>query len=248
MTCYFDGGASGRRGSGGFVGYLPSGDVHVGRAEYYGLDAPTNNTSELRALVGLLECLQDAGIPEGVRYVLVLGDSRLVIDFCTRRARPGVDALFVGVRLVQRLRRELRGSGHGGPVEVVFGHVPRDENRMADWLARYARATRGIWDIHELLPGIRLGDEPPPDPERSPHVCVDCPRCGAAHVDVGRHATVPHKVHECTECGTRFTCGRRAIGVPGGPPHDGVVPVPADAQVLAVAHAGVRRGTALRVA
>ena len=67
-------------------------------AHYFGGDSPTNNTAELRALeeavlkvVGL--CVRSG---RGVRFV---GDSKLVVDFCLREARP---------KRVQLLKRSMR--------------------------------------------------------------------------------------------------------------------------------------------
>ncbi len=88
-------------------------------------------------------------------------------------------------------------AGGGERVQVVFQHVPREDNAVADWLARYARHTRRSAHVADLLPGFRLGDSVPPDPEASPYVEVCCPKCGALHVDQGDFAVRPHMRHTC---------------------------------------------------
>ena len=51
--------------------------------------------------------------------MVVYGDSRLVIDFANRRAKPGKAELFLLMRRVLAMRKQLRG------VRVTFRHVTR---------------------------------------------------------------------------------------------------------------------------
>ena len=56
-------------------------------------------------MLDLLGELRGSCLLEGEREVMVLGDSRLVIDFATRKARPGKASLFLKVRELQQLVR-----------------------------------------------------------------------------------------------------------------------------------------------
>ena len=126
----FDGGASLKRkmGSGGVVLWHPGGYVVDAHALWFTSDKPTVNCAEMAALVWGLELL--VGRRAGGR-VLVLGDSELTIDFCTRKASPGKPELFRGLKRINALRREVRGA-------VVFRHIRRNNNQLADWLTRVA--------------------------------------------------------------------------------------------------------------
>ena len=63
--------------------------------------------------------------------VVVKGDSRLFISFMTGAARPGKPFLLHRVKECKRLIRQLN-------TRVFWLHVPREENGVADWLARKA--------------------------------------------------------------------------------------------------------------
>ena len=63
--------------------------------------------------------------------LLVLGDSELVINFCTRRNRPSRKFL----EQVNRVRARAKALG----VPVRFRHVKREANQIADWLTNVAR-------------------------------------------------------------------------------------------------------------
>ncbi len=56
---------------------------------------------------------------------MVLGDSRLVIDFATRRARLGKASLFLKVREIQSLVKQIR---YGKKCSVRFKHIGRELN------------------------------------------------------------------------------------------------------------------------
>lgn len=81
---------------------------------------------------------------------LIKGDSKLTIDFCLRRARPGKAVLFRTLRRVQAMVAPVRRF-------VVFAHVPRERNQVADWLANVARAASGTVDAIPLCTGLREG-------------------------------------------------------------------------------------------
>lgn len=83
---YFDGGSAGKQGTGGWIAFDPTGGVVAAHARWYGDDRPTVNSAEMQALEdalqGLLE-MDTQGTP-----IVVIGDSKLIIDFCNRAARP----------------------------------------------------------------------------------------------------------------------------------------------------------------
>ena len=86
---FFDGGAAKSVGTGGFVVFEPGGRCKAAHAEYYGEGTPTNNRAEAAALVGLMRWFQKHEELLGpLTPVVVFGDSKLLIDFCNRRARP----------------------------------------------------------------------------------------------------------------------------------------------------------------
>ena len=66
-------------------------------ALWFGSAKPTVNSSEMAALVWGLELLAKH---TAVGQILVLGDSQLTIDFCTRRAAPGKPDLYRGLRRI----------------------------------------------------------------------------------------------------------------------------------------------------
>ena len=151
--CFFDGGAAKQLGTGGTVCYGIDGEWCRGAARWYGADCPTNNTAEVTALCDLMRDLVDQGVPLGASSIVVFGDSRLVVDFANRVAKPGKSQLFLAVREIEKLRRQLRG------VRITFRHVLRDKNQVADWLANVARVLGRDW-FPERLP-LRVGDPPP---------------------------------------------------------------------------------------
>jgi ribonuclease HI len=73
------------------------------KGKWYGVNNNTNNEAECQALVDMLSELYTNSYLDDVSELMVLGDSRLVIDFATRRARPGKASLFLKVREIQSL-------------------------------------------------------------------------------------------------------------------------------------------------
>ena len=98
----------------------------MARAQAFGLQYRTNNQAELAALLAGTEWARSAY--RGGIGVVFVGDSRLVVDFCLRVARPKRAALFTILERVLQLWRQLRPK-------VVVVHVPRRYNKIADWLS-----------------------------------------------------------------------------------------------------------------
>ncbi len=103
----FDRGAAGKLGAGGYGVAGEDGRVFLCRGRWYGEQHCTNNEAELEALLDLLRELHTSSIVEapGRDHVLVVGDSRLILDFAMRRARPGKASLFLKCRELQGLVR-----------------------------------------------------------------------------------------------------------------------------------------------
>ena len=121
----FDGGVAvkARLGSGGVVLWCTGGVLAATHALWFGLAKPTVNCAEMTALVWGLKLLVEHG---ATGKVLVLGDSQLMIDFCMRRASPGVPDLYKGLKRIQQLHRKL--GEH-----VTFRHVSWTVHQLADW-------------------------------------------------------------------------------------------------------------------
>ena len=119
------------------------------QALWYGEHKPTVNTTEMQALIdGLVESLPRL---EGMPLV-VIGDSKLVIDFCNGAARPQQTDLFLGLKEVRKLTRGL---------SVHYRHVPRSANKLADWLTNVARVARSSVEMTDRLRGCSATSEPP---------------------------------------------------------------------------------------
>lgn len=92
MRIYFDGRSADKHGSGGFIAFSPEGSCLGGAAYYYGLEAGTVNAAEAESLKRALEWLEDWLATRGTTapYVVIYGDSDLVVKFLNRQAQPRV--------------------------------------------------------------------------------------------------------------------------------------------------------------
>ena len=97
--------------------------------------------------------------------VLLLGDSHLAIDFCTRKACPGKLELCRGLKHIVELHRKLKGV-------VVFCHVGHGNKQLADWLTHIAKELgRSVAVEHRLPNDLTLFAGPVWDPKNlSEHV------------------------------------------------------------------------------
>ena len=75
--------------------------------------------------------LLNRGLIDLALGIVFKGDSRLIIQFMTGGARPGKPYLLHKVKECKRLSKEFQ-------CRVYWHFVPREENRIADWLARQA--------------------------------------------------------------------------------------------------------------
>ena len=72
-------------------------DLAFGQGAWLGERCPTNNVVEMEALLMLMQNLVEHSIPGQADTVLVIGDSRLIVDFANCIARPSKAKLFLGV-------------------------------------------------------------------------------------------------------------------------------------------------------
>ena len=116
-----------------------SGQLLHASSLWFGEEAATNNAAEVNTLVALMGWLvrSRGSWQEGV--VVVRGDSKLVIDFCNKSARPGEQHLYLAMHTVRELASQLGAR-------VVYRHKPREENTWADWLGRLAALSRSSCD------------------------------------------------------------------------------------------------------
>ena len=91
---YFDGGLQQREGTGGYVVWDAWGVVKASVGRWYGAEAPTNNTMEVKALVEGLTIIHTK-LRHHPLALFIHGDSKLAIDFCCRTVRPSCPELFI---------------------------------------------------------------------------------------------------------------------------------------------------------
>ena len=93
MLVHFDGAALKGQGAGGFLAWLPDGRVWRAEVLSFGGKQSTNNIAELTSLLRAAEALAQICHEErwGVKFD---GNSKLIVDFCVRSARPSKPNLF----------------------------------------------------------------------------------------------------------------------------------------------------------
>ncbi len=130
MFLYTDGGARGNPGpsSGAAVLYNDKNELVFEKTEYYGIG--TNNQAEYKALLlGINECLKI-----GVIRVECFLDSELVVKQLNglyKVKEPSLSLLFAEIKaLLSKFD------------SVVFTHIPRSKNKIADSLVNKVLDTR----------------------------------------------------------------------------------------------------------
>nr|CAE04690.1 OSJNBb0015D13.5 [Oryza sativa Japonica Group] len=120
----FDGSLSLQGAGAGVTLTSPSGDVlkYLVRLDF----RATNNMAEYEGLLAGLRVA--AGL--GIRRLLVLGDSQLVVNQVCKEYRCSDSQMDAYVRQVRRMERHFDG--------IELRHVPRRDNMMADELSRLA--------------------------------------------------------------------------------------------------------------
>lgn len=82
----FDGGTTKGLGVGGNLIWDRSGTLLRAKSLWFGDTCTTNNEAELGALAEGVGWIGHQGLPPG--NVMVIGDSNLVLGYCTKRFRP----------------------------------------------------------------------------------------------------------------------------------------------------------------
>ena len=120
---YFDGASKGNPGSSGAGAVLYSGEKEIGIMSYFVGKHETNNVAEYNGLIIGLEL----AIKEGVKKLLVRGDSKLII--CQMKGEWKVKAknLLPFYKTCKKFEKEFD--------EVIYEHVYRKDNKRADELA-----------------------------------------------------------------------------------------------------------------
>ena len=91
----------------------------------------------------------------------MLGDSELMLNFCTQKALLSKPELFRGLKQVTALLKRVLGP-------VVFRHVGHGNSQLADWLTDVAKALEQSAAVEKLLPNdITLFSGPVWDPTKS---------------------------------------------------------------------------------
>lgn len=88
---------------------------------------------------------------------MILGDTKLIIDFCNRRARPSLHELWVATKEIVRLRGSVSKP-------IFYRHVPRHLNALADWLTNVAREAKTTLDCTLLCTLTSPFSDPPCTP------------------------------------------------------------------------------------
>lgn len=138
---FFDGSCAGptgsKEGAGGMALYDHQDTQIEGKGEYYGPDIATNNQAEAHALLRALVYLEaNKGMITGCKEVVVMGDSKLIIDYMTGCARPSSPPLFRKVKEIRALLRRMRYFN------FCWVQIPHGDNQVADWLANEARKNK----------------------------------------------------------------------------------------------------------
>lgn len=103
----FDGGTVQKCGVGGVLVWGLSGQLLMAQALWFGDERSTNNESELGALLWGLQWAETAGLPSG--EWMVIGDSNLVLGYCTRRFKPQ-QKFLPDVQKIREIVRKLPGK------------------------------------------------------------------------------------------------------------------------------------------
>ena len=71
---------------------------------------------------------------------------------------------------VRRIKKAIKAYA----LPIHFEHVPREENKLADWLTNVPRVLEQDVDCEEICPDIKLSSDPPwPATEAKQHVSRD---------------------------------------------------------------------------
>ena len=166
-TTYLNGGVSAPQGVGGYMYFDENGDLAFSQGAWFGERCLINNIVEIEAFLMLMQSLVEHGVPERADTVLVIRESRLIVDFANRIACPSKAKLFLGVQKVHELEKRFSAR-------IVYQQVPHEEIKIADWLCNVARKLQWGVDLAAVARKLVLGDLPPWRAEESSKLIRNC--------------------------------------------------------------------------
>lgn len=133
IKIFTDGASRGNPGpaSFGFVVLHSSKVIHK-EGQYIG--ETTNNVAEYTAVLKALEYVNEKLKKDEKLQVHLFADSKLVAEQLSGRYKIKAEHLKPIIQKIQLLNLELGG--------VIFSHIPREQNTIADQLANYALDNR----------------------------------------------------------------------------------------------------------
>jgi ribonuclease HI len=144
-TAYIDGSCSGNPGDAGYAVILTDEAGHTLETVGRFIGRATNNVAEF---MGLLACLEIAARHRLVA-VTIHSDSQLLVNQIHGTYKIRQPHL-------QRIHDRILEAAHSASIRFTLVHIPREENKEADKLAR--RAVRLKMDIENLTSTGRTGD------------------------------------------------------------------------------------------
>lgn len=123
---WFDGSALPNPGRIGIGLVLQAPDGHVCERSLLARESGCNNEAELHALCALLEMARE----QGLRRLLIHGDSNVAVRYVSGLDATGIERLGLLIRRAQQLLAEFD--------EISLHWIPRHRNGAADGLSRRA--------------------------------------------------------------------------------------------------------------
>lgn len=131
ITLYFDGASKGNPGPGGYGYYIMSDSLNIDIKDAGYIPYTTNNYAEYSGLIAGLRQLKETVTGYNKIQINVKGDSDLVIKQMTNVYKVRNPVLQKLYTIACSLTNDIKNGGH----MVVFNHIPRKDNHIADRLA-----------------------------------------------------------------------------------------------------------------
>ncbi len=135
VNIFIDGGARGNPGPAGYgvVAKTSDNKILYQKSSYLGIK--TNNEAEYAGLISALQWLNDNYQNLNINQVLINSDSQLLI--CQ------IQGLYkVKAENLKPLFAQSKNLLENIPFSIIFKHIPREENSLADQLANQAMDLR----------------------------------------------------------------------------------------------------------
>lgn len=131
ITMFFDGASKGNPGPGGYGYYIKSDSLNIDIKDAGYIPYTTNNYAEYSGLLAGLRQLKEVVTGYNQIQINVKGDSDLVIKQMNniyKVRNPTLQELYA---ITCSLTNDIKNAGH----MIVFNHIPRKDNHIADRLA-----------------------------------------------------------------------------------------------------------------